>query len=99
MDPQKICHGQPSHHSSGGEGQDVNIEHMCALVIHPVTGECISSYKKLARDPLLRDTWTTALGKEFGNLAQGDAKTGEEGTNCVFVMTHDEIMKIRKRAI
>ena len=70
---------------------DINIDHFCAPVIHPVTGESITSYKKLARDPLLSGTWTTSLGKEFGNLAQGDNKTGEQGTNCVFVMMHEQI--------
>ena len=59
-------------------------------------GETISSYKKLARGPVTRDTWTTSLGKEFGNIAQGDHKTGEKGTNCVFVMTHDQIRTIPK---
>ena len=29
------------------------LEHFCAPVVHPVTGESITSYKKLARDPLL----------------------------------------------
>ena len=35
---------------------DADIEHFCAPVIHPVTGETISSYKKLAQDPITRDT-------------------------------------------
>eukprot|EP00804_Cyclotella_cryptica_P000699 CCRYP_000983-RA/>CCRYP_000983-RA protein AED:0.36 eAED:0.37 QI:0/0/0/1/1/1/5/0/509 len=54
---------------------DADIEHMCAGVVHPTTGETITSYKKLIACPLLRDVWTTAFGKEFGNLAQGDKKT------------------------
>jgi hypothetical protein len=33
----------------------------------------------------------TALGKDFGGMAQGDDKTGQKGTNSVFVMTHKEI--------
>ena len=36
------------------------IEHFCALVIHPVTGESITQYKKLQRDPLLQELWATA---------------------------------------
>eukprot|EP00804_Cyclotella_cryptica_P012930 CCRYP_002289-RA/>CCRYP_002289-RA protein AED:0.24 eAED:0.24 QI:0/0/0/1/0.5/0.33/3/0/1110 len=54
---------------------DTDIDHMCAGVVHPTTGETITSYKKLIACPLLRDVWTTAFGKEFGNLAQGDRKT------------------------
>eukprot|EP00804_Cyclotella_cryptica_P007211 CCRYP_009751-RB/>CCRYP_009751-RB protein AED:0.29 eAED:0.25 QI:0/-1/0/1/-1/1/1/0/612 len=42
----------------------------------------------------MTEIWTTAFGKEFGNLAQGDLKTGEKGTNTLFVMTHEEIANI-----
>ena len=56
-------------------------------MVHPVTGESITNYKKLARDPVLREIWTTAMRKEFGNMAQGDKKTGTKGTNSIFVMT------------
>ena len=57
-------------------------------------GRNISNYKKLAKDPVTKETWTTALGKEFGNIAQGDNKTGEQWTGCVFVMTHAEVANI-----
>ena len=50
---------------------DTDIEHMCAPVVHPVTGETITKYQKLAQDPVTKETWTTSLGKEFGNIAQG----------------------------
>ena len=73
---------------------DADIDHMCAGVVHPTTGETINSYKKLIACPLLRDVWTTAFGKEFGNLAQGDRKTGEKGTNTMFVMTHSQVRDI-----
>ena len=75
---------------------DVDIEHFCAPVVHPVTGETISKYRKLMRDSVLGEIWSTAFGKEFGNLAQGDDRTGEKGSNCIFVMTHDEILHILK---
>ena len=63
---------------------------------HPDTGEVITQYKKLAKDPnpIVRDTWMTGLGKEFGRMAQGDTKTGTKGTNCIHVMTHAEISNI-----
>eukprot|EP00804_Cyclotella_cryptica_P022286 CCRYP_018107-RA/>CCRYP_018107-RA protein AED:0.34 eAED:0.44 QI:0/0/0/1/0/0/3/0/606 len=73
---------------------DADIHHMCAGVVHPTTGETITSYKKLIACPLLQDVWTTAFGKEFGNLAQGDRKTGEKGTNTMFVMTHSQVRDI-----
>ena len=36
----------------------------------------------------------TAFGKEFGGMAQGDNKTGQKGTNSIFVMNHIEIVLI-----
>jgi hypothetical protein len=69
---------------------------MCAGVTHPVTGETITKYKKLVSIPEFTKTWETAFGKEFGNQAQGDAKTGEKGTNTLFVMNHEEIQQIPK---
>ena len=32
-----------------------NLQHFCAPVIHPTTGEIITSYKRLVNDPKLRD--------------------------------------------
>jgi hypothetical protein len=78
---------------------DVNIEHYCAPVVHPVTGETITQYKKLAKDPLLKDIWETGLGKEVGRMAQGDIKTGTKGTDSIFVMTHAEITNIPRDRI
>ena len=43
------------------------------------------------------EVWQTAFGKDFGGMAQGDDKTGQKGTNSVFVMTHKEI-DIAKKA-
>ena len=57
---------------------DVDTEHMCAAVVHPETGETITNYKILAKDRATWKIWQTAFGKEFGNLAQGDLKTGEK---------------------
>eukprot|EP00804_Cyclotella_cryptica_P004967 CCRYP_014094-RA/>CCRYP_014094-RA protein AED:0.12 eAED:0.01 QI:0/0/0/1/1/1/2/0/1245 len=75
---------------------NIDIEHFCNGVQHPVTGETITKYKKLINIPQMRDVWTTAFGKEFSNLAQGDDKTGETGTNSIFVMFRDEIANIPK---
>ncbi len=41
-------------------------------------------------DPATAETWQTAFGKDFGGMAQGDSKTGQKGTNAMFVMTHDK---------
>ena len=40
-----------------------DIEHFAAPVIHPTTGETVTSYKKLAKDPVTSDIWTKAFGK------------------------------------
>ncbi len=56
-------------------------------MVHPVTREMISSYKKLMNDPATAEVWQTAVGKDFGGMAQGDNKTGQKGTDAMFVMT------------
>jgi hypothetical protein len=71
-----------------------NLEHLAMPMVHPTTGETISSYKKLMNDPATMDIWQTAFGKDFGGMAQGDNKTGQKGTNAIFVMTHKEILLI-----
>ena len=71
-----------------------NLEHLAMPMIHPTTGEMISSYKKLMNDPATMEIWQTAFGKDFGGMAQADNKTGQKGTNAIFVMTHEEILLI-----
>jgi hypothetical protein len=66
-------------------------KHFASPMVHPVTGETISSYKKLMNNPAMAEIWQTAFGKDFSGMAQGDNKTGQKGTNTMFVMTHDEI--------
>ena len=39
-------------------------------------------------------TGPTCHPKNFGGMAQGDKKTGQKGTNSIFVMTHDDIKLI-----
>ena len=51
---------------TGQAPYNVNIEHYCEPVVHPVVVETIAQYKKLAKDPLLKDIWQTRLGKEVG---------------------------------
>ena len=62
-------------------------------MVHPITGETISSYKKLMHDPATAETWQTAFGKDFGGMTQGDDKMGQKGTNAMFVMSHKEIRR------
>ncbi len=57
-------------------------------------GKTISSYKKLMNDPATAKVWQTAFGKEFRGMAQGDKKTGQKGTNTMFVMTHNELAHV-----
>ena len=71
-----------------------DLEQIAMPMVHPVTGETISSFKRLKDDPATAETWNTAFGKDFGGMAQGDNKTGQKGTNSIFVMTHAEISRI-----
>ncbi len=64
-------------------------------MVHPITGKTIYSYKKLMNDPATADMWQqTAFGKDFGGIAQGDKKTGQKGTNAMFVRTHDKLAHV-----
>jgi hypothetical protein len=65
-------------------------------VVHPVTGENITKYQKLAKDPVTSEVWTTAFGKEFGTIAQGDLKTNTPGTDSIFILELHEIPNIPK---
>jgi hypothetical protein len=56
----------------------VHFEHYANPMVHPVTGETISSYKKLMNDPATAEVWQTAFGKDFGGMAQGDNKMGQK---------------------
>ncbi len=69
-------------------------EHFCAPVTHPVTGKTITKYNELIPDPITRQVWSRAFGTEFGNLAQGDNVTNTPGTDSIFVMTHEQILRI-----
>jgi hypothetical protein len=69
-------------------------EHVVCPMVHPITGETISSYKKQMNDPATAETWQTAFGEDFGVMLQSNNKTGQKGTNAMFVMTHDEIRYI-----
>ncbi len=73
-----------------------NLEHYANPMVHPITGETISSYKKLMKDPATAEIWQTAFGKEFGGMAQGDNKTVQKGRNAIFVMNHHNITKVLK---
>jgi hypothetical protein len=55
-----------------------NFAHFASPMVHPTTGETISSYKRLMTDPETAEDWQTAFGKDFGGMAQGDNKTGQK---------------------
>ena len=51
------------------------------------------------KDPVTHYVWSTAFGKEWGRMAQGDSRTDEKGTNSIFVMSHKEIKNIPKYCV
>jgi hypothetical protein len=73
-----------------------NYAHYASPMVHPMTGETITSYKQLMNDPETAIIWQTAFGKDFGGMAQGNDKTGQKGTNSIFLMTHEEIAMAKK---
>jgi hypothetical protein len=74
----------------------LDLQHIAMPMVHPTMGKTISSYKRLMHNPDTSEVWQTAFGKDFDGMAQGDNKTGQMGTNFIFVMSHDEIRTIPK---
>ena len=60
-------------------------------MVHPVTGEHITSYQKLMNDPATAEVWMMAFGKGFGGMCQGDKKTNTIGTDAIFVMDPKDV--------
>jgi hypothetical protein len=76
-------------------GHIIDIKEVCFGVIHPVTKQTITQYRKLQHDPNLKDLWVPAMSKELHRLAQG--KPGiTKATNTIFFLPHDEIQNIPK---
>ncbi len=76
------------------KGLPVMFEHFASPMVHPITGITISSHKKLMNDSATAKVWQITFGKEFGGMAQGDNKTGQKGTNAIFVIKHNKIAQI-----
>ena len=75
-----MYYGEPGNHwtphifitaspTTQNDNLDVDIEHFCAPVIHPITGETINKYQKLVKDPVTHDIWNTDFDKGFGNMS------------------------------
>ena len=54
----------------------LDLKQIATPMVHPTTGEMISSYKRLMHDPVTAEIWQTAFGNDFGGMARGDDKTG-----------------------
>ncbi len=74
-------------------GPLIDIEEYCYGIVHPVTKETITHYRKLIKDPLLKDLLTKAMSKELHRLAQGCPGV-TKGTNTIIYLSHADICKI-----
>jgi hypothetical protein len=74
-------------------GPIINIEEHCFGVVHPVTKQNITQYKKLQHDQDLKHLWVPAMSKELHSLAQGKAGI-TTATNTIFFLTHNDICHI-----
>ncbi len=57
------------------------LQHYANPMVHPVTGETISSYKKMMQDPATAEVWQTAFGKEnekHGSRGQQNRSEGNK---------------------
>jgi hypothetical protein len=65
-------------------------------MVHPITREHITSYRKLMLDPAMSEVWMTAFGKDFRGMCQGKDKTSTKGKDAIFVMDPKDIPGIPK---
>ena len=77
----------------------INYKHYAMPMTHSTTGELISRYKRLMNNPDTAEVWMTAFGKDFGGMSQGDNKTGQKGTNAMFLMSPQDIPNIPKDCV
>ncbi len=71
----------------------IDFEEYCYGIVHPVTKETITHYRKLIKDPLLKDLWIKAMSKELHRLAQGYPGV-TKGINTIFYLSLADICKI-----
>ncbi len=74
--------------------KELGIKHVANGVVHTITKETITNYKKLINNPVTREIWLEAMAKELGCLAQGWSTT--KGTNTIKFMSQEEIARIPK---
>jgi hypothetical protein len=70
----------------------INYKYYVCLMVPPITGQTISSYKTFKHDPATAEIWQTAFGRDFGGKRKGDNKMGQKGMTTMFVMMHDNIV-------
>jgi hypothetical protein len=93
-----MTHYTPSKlHNYGLPPQD--FEHYAMPMIHPVTGEIISSYKCLMNGPATAEVWMMVFGKDIGGMSQGNNRTSQKGTNAMFVMLPSDVPNIPKNRV
>ncbi len=68
----------------------INIKEHCFGIVHPVTKQTITEYKKLQNDPDLKHLWVPAMSKEVHHLAQGKEGVAK-ASNTIFFLSHKEI--------
>jgi hypothetical protein len=74
-------------------GPIIDIKEHCFGVVHPITKQTNTQYRKLQHDPHLKDLWVPAFSKEVRCLTRG--KPGvTKATNTTFFLSHNEIQHI-----
>ena len=50
---------------------NIDLKEVCNGVVHPITEDTLTNYKKVIACPQLRKLWMKAMCKELGNIVQG----------------------------
>ncbi len=70
---------------SAVEHDPMHFEHFACPTVHPITSKTFSSYKLLMHDLATAKTWQMAFGQDFGGMAQGYNKSGQQRTDACFL--------------
>jgi hypothetical protein len=57
----------------------LDYEQVAMPMVHPITGETISSYKRLMKDPTTAKAWQMAFGKNLVEWHRALKKQGKKG--------------------
>ena len=70
-----------------------------AGVVHQVTGNTVTKYRHLVKDPETKNVCMITFGNEIGRVAQGDQRTSTRGTHGIFFFERETVKNITRERV